>query len=70
MTALLMGKLTYSTLLAFAQLVLMFVWAWAVFKLDLLSHIPGFVVMGVATSGPRWWHCSRWRRCCSPSRAG
>lgn len=45
MTALLAGKLTYSTLPAFAQLVLMFVWAWAVFKLDLLSHIPGFVVM-------------------------
>jgi ABC-2 type transport system permease protein len=50
MTALLAGKLTYSTLLAFVQLVLMFVWAWAVFKLDLLSHIPGFVVMGVCTA--------------------
>lgn len=50
MATLLMGKLTYSTLLAFAQLVLMFVWAWAVFKLDFLSHIPGFVVMGVCTA--------------------
>jgi ABC-2 type transport system permease protein len=50
MTTLLAGKLTYSALLAFAQLVLMFVWAWAVFKLDFLSHIPGFVVMGVCTA--------------------
>lgn len=50
MTALLAGKLAYSTLLAFAQLVLMFAWAWAVFKLDFLSHIPGFVVMGVCTA--------------------
>ena len=50
MTALLAGKLTFSALLAFAQLVLMFVWAWAVFKLDFLSHIPGIVVMGVCTA--------------------
>jgi len=50
MTELLAGKLTFSALLAFAQLVLMFVWAWAVFKLDFLSHIPGFVVMGVCTA--------------------
>jgi ABC-2 type transport system permease protein len=50
MTRLLLGKLTYNTLLAFAQLVLMFVWGWAAFKLDFWSHIPGFVVMGVTTS--------------------
>ena len=50
MTTLLAGKLAFSTLLAFSQLVLMFVWAWAVFKLDFLDHIPGFVVMGVCTS--------------------
>jgi ABC-2 type transport system permease protein len=50
MTALLAGKLTYSALLAFAQLVLMFLWGWAVFKLDFLSHIPGFVVMGACTA--------------------
>jgi len=50
MTALLAGKLAYSALLAFLQLVLMFLWAWAVFKLDLFSHIPGFVVMGVSTA--------------------
>lgn len=50
MTTLLAGKLTYSALLAFSQLVLMFLWAWAVFKLDFFSHIPGFVVMGLSTA--------------------
>jgi ABC-2 type transport system permease protein len=50
MTTLLAGKLAFGTLLAFSQLVLMFVWAWAVFKLDLMSHIPGFVVMGLTTA--------------------
>jgi ABC-2 type transport system permease protein len=50
MTTLLMGKLTFNTLLAFTQLVVMFLWAWAVFKLDLFKHIPGFVVMGLCTA--------------------
>jgi ABC-2 type transport system permease protein len=50
MTTLLAGKLAFSTLLAFSQLVLMFLWAWTVFKLDFLPHIPGFVVMGVSTA--------------------
>jgi len=50
MTSLLLGKLTYNSLLAFAQLVVMFLWGWAVFKLDLWSHVPGFIVMGVFTS--------------------
>jgi hypothetical protein len=50
MTTLLAGKLLFNTLLAFSQLVVMFVWAWAVFRIDFLQHIPGFVVMGVCTS--------------------
>ena len=50
MTSLMLGKLTYNALLAFAQLVLMFLWGWAVFRLDFWSHIPGFVVMGVSTA--------------------
>jgi ABC-2 type transport system permease protein len=50
MTSLLVGKLTYNSLLAFAQLVVMFLWGWAVFKLDFWSHVPGFIVMGVFTS--------------------
>jgi ABC-2 type transport system permease protein len=50
MTKLLAGKLAFNTLLAFVQLSVMFVWAWAVFKLDLFSHIPGFLVMGLCSA--------------------
>jgi linearmycin/streptolysin S transport system permease protein len=50
MTTLLLGKLVFNSLLAFSQLVLMFLWGWAVFKLDFWSHIPGFIVMGVCTA--------------------
>ncbi len=50
MGKLLAGKLLYSGLLAFSQLVLMFVWAWLVFKLDFIPHIFGFVVMGLSTA--------------------
>ena len=50
MTSLLLGKLTYNSLLAFSQLVVMFLWGWVMFKLDFWSHLPGFVVMGVCTA--------------------
>jgi ABC-2 type transport system permease protein len=50
MTTLLAGKLAYNTLLAFTQLTVMFLWASAVFKLDLFTHIPGFLVMGLCTA--------------------
>ncbi len=50
MTSLLAGKVCYNTLLAFVQLVVMFMWGWAVFKLELWSHIVGFVIMGVSTA--------------------
>jgi ABC-2 type transport system permease protein len=50
MTGLLAGKLVFNILLAFTQLTVMFLWAWAVFKLDFFSHLPGFVVMGLCTS--------------------
>jgi len=50
MGTLLTGKLCYCVLLAFSQLVLMFLWAWLVFKVDFPSHIPGFVVMGLSTA--------------------
>jgi ABC-2 type transport system permease protein len=50
MTGLLAGKLVFNILLAFTQLTVMFLWAWAVFKLDFFSHIPGFVVMGLCTA--------------------
>ena len=39
MTTLLAGKLVFNSLLAFTQLVVMFVWAWAIFHLDLRNHI-------------------------------
>lgn len=47
---LLAGKLLYNTLLAFVQLVVMFLWGWALFKLDFFSHIPGFLVMGLSSA--------------------
>jgi ABC-2 type transport system permease protein len=50
MTTLMLGKLGFNSLLAFSQLVLMFLWGWAVFRLDFWSHIPGFVVMGICTA--------------------
>ncbi|MGB6974101.1 MAG: ABC transporter permease [Terracidiphilus sp.] len=50
MTKLLGGKLMFNTLLAFMQLTVMFLWAWAVFKLDLFTHIPGFIVMGLCSA--------------------
>jgi ABC-2 type transport system permease protein len=50
MTKLMLGKLAYNSLLAFSQLVVMFLWGWAVFKLNFWLHIPGFLVMGVCTA--------------------
>jgi ABC-2 type transport system permease protein len=50
MGTLLTGKLCYSALLAFSQLVIMFLWAWLVFKLDFLPHLAGFIIMGVSTA--------------------
>jgi len=50
MTKLLGGKLVFNTVLAFVQLVAMFLWGWAVFKLDFFSHLAGFAVMGLCTA--------------------
>ncbi len=50
MGSLLAGKLLYCTALAFSQLLVMFLWAQAIFGLELLPHLGGFVVMGLATS--------------------
>jgi ABC-2 type transport system permease protein len=50
MTSLMLGKLAFSSVLAFSQLVLMFLWGWAVFRLDFWTHIPGFILMGVCTA--------------------
>jgi ABC-2 type transport system permease protein len=50
MGSLLAGKLAYSAMLAFSQLVIMFLWAWLVFKLDFIPHLAGFVIMGISTA--------------------
>jgi len=50
MTSLLAGKMAYCILLAFGELSVMFLWAWAVFHLDLFGHLSGFVVMGLSTA--------------------
>ena len=47
---LLLGKWFYLTLLGCVQVTVMFLWAQAVFGLDLLGHVDGFVMMTVATS--------------------
>lgn len=45
MTGVLAGKWVFITLIGMLQLTVMFLWGWAVFGLDLWSHIPGFIVM-------------------------
>jgi ABC-2 type transport system permease protein len=50
MTGLLLGKWLYLVTLACAQVTVMFVWGMLVFKLPLLQHLPGFIVMTVCTA--------------------
>jgi ABC-2 type transport system permease protein len=50
MTPLLLGKLVYLTGVGIVQLTLMFVWGAIFFGLELWTHIPGFVVMTLATA--------------------
>jgi ABC-2 type transport system permease protein len=50
MGTLLAGKLAHLTTLGVAQLVVMFVWGWLVFGLDLPSHLAGFALMAVPTA--------------------
>lgn len=50
MTTLMAGKTAYCSLLAFSQLVIMFLWGAAIFHLELFSHLPGFLVMTTATA--------------------
>ena len=45
MRGVLLGKWLYIAMVGFVQLTVMFLWGWAVFGLDLWSHIPGFIVM-------------------------
>jgi ABC-2 type transport system permease protein len=50
MTGLLAGKWAYLAQLGALQIAVMFVYAMVVFRLDLLTHLPGFVVMTLATA--------------------
>lgn len=47
MNGLLAGKWAFITMMGIVQLSVMFLWGWAVFGLDLWSHVPGFLVMTV-----------------------
>jgi ABC-2 type transport system permease protein len=51
MARLLLGKWLYLLLLGALQLTVMFVWGALVFGLDLLGHLPGFVIVTVFTAG-------------------
>jgi ABC-2 type transport system permease protein len=50
MTRLLLGKLTYLSLVAVLQLTVMFAWGEMFFGLELHRHVPGFLVMTVVTA--------------------
>jgi ABC-2 type transport system permease protein len=44
------GKWMFVALMGVTQLIVMFLWGWAVFGLPLFDHIPGFLVMAVVTA--------------------
>lgn len=50
MTGLLAGKWIYLTLLGMLEISVMFLYGMLVFRLDLLRHLPGFLVMTTATA--------------------
>jgi ABC-2 type transport system permease protein len=50
MSRLLLGKLTYLSIVAVLQLTVMFVWGEMFFGLELHRHIPGFLIMTVVTA--------------------
>jgi ABC-2 type transport system permease protein len=49
-TQLLIGKWLYIALLGFVQLSIMFAWGQLVFDVDLIGHLAGFAMMGLATT--------------------
>jgi ABC-2 type transport system permease protein len=50
LTQLLLGKLAFLWTLGFTQICVMFVWGALVFRLQLLDHIGGFLIMALSTS--------------------
>jgi ABC-2 type transport system permease protein len=51
MTGLLIGKWMLLTIIGFAQITVMFLWARVAFQLPLFAHLPGFVIMTAITAG-------------------
>jgi ABC-2 type transport system permease protein len=50
MTQLLAGKWISFVLLGLIQVSVMFLWGWLMFRLDLWSHVPGFLVMTLVSA--------------------
>jgi ABC-2 type transport system permease protein len=50
MSQLLAGKWVSFVLLGLMQVSVMFLWGWLVFKLELWSHLPGFIAMTLVTA--------------------
>lgn len=50
LTKLLLGKLAYLWTLGFTQLLVMFLWGAFAFKLELFSHLSGFLIMATASA--------------------
>lgn len=50
MDQLLLGKWFYITIIGIVQVSVMFVWAQVVFKVNLIGHLDGFIMMTVVTS--------------------
>ncbi len=50
LTTLLVGKLLYLWALGMMQLIVMFIWGALVFHLELIQHLPGFLIMASATA--------------------
>lgn len=51
MARLLAGKWLWVTIAGMLQIIVMFLYAMLAFRLDLVSHLPGFLVMAVVTAG-------------------
>jgi len=50
LTQLLLGKLVYLWTLGFVQICVMFIWGAVAFRLQLVQHIGGFLIMALSTS--------------------
>jgi len=50
LTKLLLGKLVYLWTLGFTQICVMFIWGAIAFRLQLVQHIAGFLIMALSTS--------------------